>query len=92
MFPSLLTRGREVLKIGTFGWLVVAIVGAELLVWIKLSRNQFPHLTGHPPIIVASWAVVIAATALFTVFYFYIGRCHEKRPSPTKTTDKMKKN
>lgn len=68
----------EVLKIGTFGWLTFAIAGAEVLLWIKLSRDQFPHLIEHPPIIVLAWTAILILTLVFTVFYFYIGKCHIK--------------
>lgn len=81
-------------KIGTFAWLSFATAGAEALVWLKLSHGQFPHLEAHPTVVVACWAICFACLAIFTMYYFYIGKCHLKRQSGIKTnqTQATKKN
>jgi len=68
----------KVIKIGTFAWLAFAIAGAEVLLWVKLSRDQFPHLVGHPELILMLWGVGLLLTVVFTLFYFYVGKCHLK--------------
>jgi len=66
----------EVIKIGTFAWICFAVAGAELILWAKLSPGQYPHFNGHPPLIVYSWLIVLASLAIFTIFYFYVFKCH----------------
>jgi hypothetical protein len=66
-------------------WLALANVSLEVLVILKYAGGQFDHVTVHPTVIVYSWAAVGVGLALFTIFYFYIFKIHERKPKKSKT-------
>jgi len=63
-------------KIGPMTWLSIAILCTETLICIKFGKGQFSHFTGHPPLVVWIWSAVAIGLVLFTIFYFYVFKCH----------------
>lgn len=57
-------------------WLTVAIALCEAMITLRFSKGQFPHLHGHPPLVIGIWAVFIIGLNLFTLFYFYVFQMH----------------
>lgn len=46
------------------------------MITLRFSKGQFPHLHGHPPLVVGIWAVFLIGLNIFTLFYFYIFQMH----------------
>jgi hypothetical protein len=72
--------------------LTVACALSEVLITFRFSKDQFPHWTSNPPIVVGLWAVFFIGINLFTLFYFFVFKMHLKDgqvqldsapPSPT---------
>jgi phosphatidylserine synthase 2 len=59
-------------KIGPMAWLCFAMAGVEVLVWVKFSKGQFPHVKGHPPLVIWSWTLVFVVLTAWFIIYFYI--------------------
>lgn len=81
-------------RIGAFLWLSVAIAFAELLIIVRFSAAQFPHLKGHPTWVLTVWPIGIVSLILFTIFYFYVFKTHLKiapsrPPSPLGSPKKL---
>lgn len=65
-------------------WLSFTAIILESLIVLKYSEGQYPHMTDPPLPVVIGWSIVLTGLFLFTIFYFYIFRLHEKKPVDSK--------
>lgn len=64
-------------------WMCAAICVMEVLVCVKFGRGMFPN--PHPPVVIWSWAIAIAAFLIWGVWYYGI------RPKKKKHSEKQNK-
>lgn len=62
----------ECTKLGTMAWLTIAILGVEILVWVKFSGDMLASANPTPPIVIWCWSLAAAGILLFAFAYFYI--------------------
>lgn len=72
------------MKIGPMAWLAFTACILESLIALKYSEGQYPHLTDPPLPVVVGWTIVLSGLFLFTIFYFYVFRLHEKKATDSK--------
>jgi len=67
-------------KFGTASWLCAAVMGMEVLLWLKFGQGMFPNPT--PPLIFWGWTISTAVFLLWCFWYFgYYKPAKAKRQS-----------
>ena len=59
-------------KLGPMAWISIAILGVEILVWVKNSQEMFAAAGPTPPLVIWSWSIAAIGILVFTGVYFYI--------------------
>jgi phosphatidylserine synthase 2 len=78
-------------KFGTASWMCAAMMGMEVLVWIKFGVGMFPNPT--PPVIFWSWTISCVSFFLWAVWYFgYYKEKKQKTAKPAPVDVKQKAN
>lgn len=59
-------------RLGTMAWLSIAILGVEILVWVKFSKEMLAAAAPTPPLVIWAWSLAAAGIIIFAIVYFAI--------------------
>jgi len=66
-------------RFGTASWMCAAMMGMEVLVWVKFGKGMFPNPA--PPEIFWSWVISVAVFLIWAFWYFGIHKTSQKAKS-----------
>lgn len=66
-------------KLGTMAWLSIAILGVEILVWVKFSEEMMAHAAPTPPLVIWAWTIAITCLLLFAFVYFVLWKPYSRK-------------
>lgn len=58
-------------RLGTMAWLTILILGVEILVWVKFSKEMLAAAAPTPRVVIWAWSIAAASIIIFAIVYFY---------------------
>lgn len=59
-------------KLGPMAWITIAILGVEILVWVKFSKEMLAAASPTPWIVIWAWSLAAVGIVVFAAVYFYV--------------------